>query len=118
MSKENTATNLTDTAVVTELQVSNKKLREKLRQRDVDDGFVRRSIDDILLVRLDDLRNLLTIIPSLKNCNVQASVVNAMHTVLDEIEEDIGLIYENNIDELIVRYHDDKDKLLRGGEVL
>lgn len=118
MSKENTATNLTDTAVVTELQASNKKLREKLRQRDKDDEYVMRFIDDILLVRLDDLRNLLTIIPSIKDGNVQASVVSAMHTVLDDIVTDVELIYQNGIDEIIFRYHADKDRLLRGGEVL
>ena len=118
MSKETTATTLTDTAVVTDLQASNKKLREQLQQRANDDEHVMRFIDDILLPRLDDLRNLLTILPSVKDSNIHASVVSSMHTILDEVGTDVELIYQNGIDELQERYNSDFDKLLRGGEII
>lgn len=117
MSKENTATNLTDTAVVTELQESNKKLREQLQQRADDDLTIMRFIDDIMLPRLNDVRNLLNILPSLKG-ETHATVAGAMHTVLDELETDVELLYQNGIDELQERYNSDFDKLLRGGEII
>lgn len=109
---------LTNTAVVTELQESNKKLRGQIQQLLSDNAQIVRTLDDVTTMQLHDVRNLLRLLPSIRGGEQRASVLCAIHTVLDEIETDVQLILQDGIDELTERYKVNADKVLRGGEDL
>lgn len=108
MSNKNCVTNLTETDVITELQKSNKELRDQLQK-------IEFYLDGITAIRIYDLRNLLRILPTVRRDKAHCSILNAMHTILDELYYDVKLIIEDGMDELNERY-DDRDKVLRGGE--
>ena len=119
MSKEQTTVNeMANTAVVTELQENNKKLRGQIQQLFSDNAQIVRTLDDVTTMQLHDVRNLLRLLPSIRDEEQRASVLCAVHSLLDEIEIDVQLILQDGIDELTERYKVNADKVLRGGEDL
>lgn len=119
MSKEQTQLNeMANTAVVTELRASNKQLRDKIQQLHSDNLLIVRTLDDVTTLQLNDVRNLLRLLPSIRKGEQRASVLCAVHAILDELETDVQLIIQDGIDELTERYKVNADKVLRGGEDL
>lgn len=112
----NQQTKMTDTATVSELQESNKKLRDKIQQLEDDYLSIARTLDDITTIQLSDIRNLLKLLPSITKGEQRATVLNALHAILDELENDVQLIIQDGIDELNERYIVSAVKVLRGGE--
>ncbi|MCM1042630.1 MAG: hypothetical protein NC350_00230 [Corallococcus sp.] len=107
---------MTKTSPQTELQLKVNEMRAQLEQlrRDVD--VTSNFMGDFTLLRISDLRNLLQILAKERNVNVQATLLNAMHGILDEIKVDCELVFEQGFAELATRYEETFNKLLRGGE--
>lgn len=129
MSKEQKATEKANTAAVTENPTDNKDLLEQftivkqqsdklhalLELSNSDRDWIARYWDDITSVRLSDVRNLLKLLPNVNGTEMHGTIVNVLHSILDEIETDVEIICELSIDELIARYHEYEDDVLRGG---
>lgn len=107
----NNQTNLTDTAVITELQASNRELRSKLQIVYQDLLDVSKHSDSVTMHRLNDLRHFLQVLESADDSGVKFTVINAMRDILDEMQTDSQLIVEQGFDELNERQKQFTNKL-------
>lgn len=107
----NNQTNLTETAIITELQASNKELRSKLQVAYQDLLDVAKHNDSVTTLQISDLRNFLQVLTTTTDSSIKQTVINTMHSILDEMQHDSRLIIEHGFDELKERQKQFTNKL-------
>lgn len=107
--------NLTEQEIVTELQKSNKDLRNKLQVAEQDLLDIAKYSDSVTISHLLDLQHFLQVLTLTDDLDIIHTVIETMHDILDEMSLDCQLIAEQGFDELKERQKQHTTK--RGGRI-